>query len=191
MIAVGEEMDVEVDALLNPMTEPLGRAVGNALEVVESIECLEGGGPDDLRELVLDLAEKIAPLPREQLAAMLDDGSARRKFDEIVEAQGGRPAELPKLAEIHAAPLVRELPAADTGVIEGFDAGLVGQAALQLGAGRSRAADKVDFAVGFDRILKCGERVHQGDPLCRVHARTGVDYEMAAALLDQAVTIRP
>ncbi|MEM1085967.1 MAG: thymidine phosphorylase [Verrucomicrobiota bacterium] len=191
MIAVGKEMNVEVHALLNPMTEPLGRAVGNALEVIESIECLEGGGPDDLRKLVLDLAEKISPVPRKKLEQLLDDGSARRKFDEIVEAHGGDPADLPKLGQIHEAPLIREVLAPDTGTIEKFDAGLIGQAALQLGAGRSRASDAVDFAVGFDRLLKCGEHVHQGDPLCRIHARNLVDYEMAAAMLDQAVHIKP
>lgn len=191
MIAVGKEMGVDVQACLNPMSEPLGRAVGNALEVAESIDCLNAGGPDDLRALVLDLATAITTNSREELAAFLDDGSARAKFDELVTAQGGNPEELEKLTTIHKAPLILEVPAPDTGTVTAVDAGLVGQAALQLGAGRARAADDVDFAVGFDQLVKCGETIHQGAPLCRIHARTQVDFEMAEALLDQAIRIEP
>ena len=191
MIAVGKEMNVEVHAILNPMSEPLGRAVGNVLEVIESIECLEGGGPADLRKLVLDLAEKISPASRTELEALLDNGTARRKFDEIVSAHGADPNDLPKLEKIHKAPMIRELPAPDTGTIVQVDAGLIGQAALQLGAGRSRAADAVNFAVGFDQIVKCGEAIHQGNPMCRIHADNIIDLEMAAALLDKAFKIKP
>ncbi|MBB5352820.1 pyrimidine-nucleoside phosphorylase [Haloferula luteola] len=191
MIAVGAEMNVEVKALLNPMAEPLGRAVGNALEVIESLACLEGGGPSDLRDLVLDLAEAIAPISREELAQLLDNGSARAKFDDLVAAQGGDPATLPRLAEIHLAPIIREVPAPDTGTVVGLDAGFIGQAALQLGAGRTRAEDGVDFAVGFDQLVKTGERLHQGDPVCRIHARHPSDFDMAEALVLQALRIAP
>ncbi len=189
MIAVGAEMGVEVHALLNPMHEPLGRTVGNALEVIEALETLEGGGPVDLRKLTLDLAEKISPFPRPELERLLDDGAARAKFDEIVAAHGGNPADLPKLAEIHRAPIIRDFPAPDTGTVVQVDAGLVGQAALQLGAGRARASDGVDHAVGFDRFVKTGERIHQGQPLCRIHARTPVDFEIAEAMLEKAIRI--
>lgn len=191
MIAVGMEMGVEVKAILNPMSEPLGRAVGNALEVIESLECLDGGGPDDLRKLVLDLAEAIAPASRSELEALLDDGTARKKFDQLVAAQGVNPDDLPRLSEIHHADLILEIPAPDTGIVTRLDAGLIGQAALQLGAGRARADDGVDFAVGFDRLVKTGEHVHQGDPVCRVHARHKSDYDMAEALVLQALTIEP
>lgn len=191
MIAVGKEMGVEVHAVLNPMSEPLGRAVGNSLEVVESLECLDGGGPADLREIVLDLAEKIAGVSREELERLLDDGSARRKFDALVAAQGGNPADLPRLADIHRAPVIREVIAAAGGVVTKVDAGLVGQAALQLGAGRSKATDGVDFAVGFDRLVKCGEAIHAGQAVCRIHARTAVDFDMAEAMIEKAVQISP
>jgi pyrimidine-nucleoside phosphorylase len=191
MIAVGKEMGVEVHAVLNPMSEPLGRAVGNALEVIESLECLEGRGPADLRKLVLDLSEKIAPVSRKELERLLDDGSARRKFDEIVTAHGGNPDDLPKMAQIHHAPMIRDFPAPDTGTVLKVDAGLVGQAALQLGAGRARATDGVDHAVGFDHFVKCGEHIHQGHPLCRIHARTAVDFEIAEAMLEKAIRIVP
>jgi pyrimidine-nucleoside phosphorylase len=189
MIAVGKEMGVEVHAVLNPMSEPLGRAVGNSLEVIESLECLEGRGPADLRKLVLDLAGNISPVPRKQLERLLDDGSARRKFDEIVRAHGGDPADLPKLGQIHHAPLIRDFPAPCSGTVVEVDAGWVGQAAVQLGAGRSRASDSIDHAVGFDHLVKCGEHVHQGQALCRIHARTAVDFEIAESMLEKAIRI--
>jgi pyrimidine-nucleoside phosphorylase len=191
MVDVGREMGVEVSTLLNPMSEPTGRAVGNALEVIEAIECLEGGGPPDLRQLVLDLAEKIAGVSRAELERLLDDGTARRKFDELVSAQGGNPADLPRLAEIHRAPVIREMLSPMTGRVEKVDAGLIGQAALQLGAGRAKASDGVDFAVGLDRLVKVGESVHSGQPLCRIHARTAVDFDMAEAMLAKAVRVSP
>ncbi len=189
MVDVGREMGVEVSTLLNPMNEPTGRSVGNALEVVEAVECLEGVGPQDLRELVLDLSEKIAGVSRTDLERLLDDGSARRKFDELVSAQGGNPADLSDLAEIHRAPVIREMLSPMSGRVEKVDAGLIGQAALQLGAGRAKATDGVDFAVGFDRLVKAGESVHAGQPLCRIHARTAVDFDMAEAMLAKAVRV--
>lgn len=186
---VGREMGVEVRALLHPMSEPTGRAVGNALEVTEALACLDGGGPADLRTVVLDLSEAIAGVPRATLEKLLDDGSARRKFDALVAAQGGNPADLPRLAELHHAPIIREVPAPMGGVVRRVDAGLIGQAAVQLGAGRARASDGVDFAVGFDHLVKCGETVHHGQPLCRIHARTAVDFEMAEAMVEKAVAL--
>jgi pyrimidine-nucleoside phosphorylase len=189
MIAVGKEMDVEVHAILNPMSEPIGHAVGNALEVIEAIESLEGGGPADLRTITLDLAEKIAGVSRQALEKLLDDGSARRKFDELVAAQGGNPADLPRLAEVHRAPVIREVLAPITGRIEKMDAGLIGQAGLQLGAGRAKATDGVNFAVGFDQLVKTGDPIHAGHPVCRIHAQSAVDFDMAEAMLEKAVKI--
>lgn len=189
MIAVGKEMGVEVHAVLNPMDEPTGRTVGNVLEVIEALECLDGGGPADLRGIVLDLAGEIAGIPRAELERLLDDGGARRRFDQLVAAQGGNPADLPRLAEIHKVPLIREVIASAGGVVSRVDAGLVGQAALQLGAGRARATDGVDFGVGFDRLVKCGESIHAGQAVCRIHARTAVDFDMAEAMIEKAVKI--
>lgn len=189
MIAVGHEMGVEVHAVLNPMDEPTGRAVGNALEVIEALECLEGGGPSDLREAVLVLSEKIAGVPRAALERMIDDGSARRKFDELVTAHGGNPANLSRLGEIHRADIIREIISPIDGIIEKMDAGLIGQAALQLGAGRAKAGQGVDFAVGFDRLAKVGESTQAGHPIGRIHARTEADFEMAKAMIESAVKI--
>ena len=188
MIAVGKEMGVEVSALLNPMSEPTGRAVGNALEVTEAIECLDGKGPEDLRNVVMDLSEKIAGLPRAELSAMLDDGTARRKFDAMVARQGGSPEDLPRLAEIHKAPVIREVKATSSGKILSVDAGIIGQASLELGAGRAKAEDAVDFAVGFDRLVKCGEHVSQGDVIARIHARSEQAADRAEAAFRRAVS---
>ena len=189
MIAVGQQLGVEVLAVFNPMDEPTGRAVGNALEVIEALDCLDGGGPADLRACVLDLSVLLSGGPREMLEKLLDSGRARRKFDEIVAAQGGNPEDLLCLGAIHQAPLIREMLAASSGVIAKVDAGLIGQAAVQLGAGRAKACDGVDFAVGFDRLLKVGETIHAGHPLCRIHARSAADFDMAGALIAQAVVI--
>ena len=189
MVDVGREMGVEVHALLNPMREPTGRSIGNALEVTEALECLNGGGPTDLRALVLELAAAIAGVPQATLAGLLDDGSARRKFAELVAAQGGKPEDLTRLAVIHRAPIIREVHAPLGGVVCRVDAGLIGQATVQLGAGRARANDGVDFAVGFDRLVKCGETVHHGQPLCRIHARTAVDFEIAEAMVEKAIRL--
>jgi pyrimidine-nucleoside phosphorylase len=189
MIAVGREMGVEVSALLNPMSEPTGRTVGNALEVIEALECLEGEGPEDLRNVVLDLSERIAGKSREELAAMLDDGTARRKFDAMVARQGGDPDDLPRLAEIHKAPVIRDVKSTHSGRVLAMDAGMVGQASLELGAGRAKAEDSVDFAVGFDRLAKCGEDVSQGDVIARVHARSEDAAAKAEAALVAAARI--
>jgi pyrimidine-nucleoside phosphorylase len=183
MIAVGKEMGVEVSTLLNPMSEPTGRAVGNALEVIEALECLDGKGPEDLRSIVLDLSEKIAGLPRAELAALLDDGTARRKFDAMVARQGGKPEDLSRLADIHKAPVIREVKASHSGRLLAMDAGRIGQASLELGAGRAKAEDAVDFAVGFDRLAKCGEEISQGDVIARIHARS----EASAAKAEEAL----
>ena len=188
MIAVGKEMGVEVFAVLNPMSEPTGRTVGNALEVIEALECLDGGGPEDLRKVVLDLSETIAGVPRAALAAMLDNGTARRKFDELVLRQGGNPDDLPRLAEIHKTPVIREVKATASGQILSVDAGIIGQASLELGAGRAKAEDSVDFAVGFDRLVKSGEHVSQGDIIARIHARSERDADKAEHALGRAMS---
>jgi len=170
MQAVGEAMGVETKILYHPMDEPLGRSVGNALEVVEAIEVLEGGGPPDLREMTLDLAAEVSVASRDQLGQWLDDGTARAKLDELVNYQGGDPYDLKNLATIHAAPVVREIQAQSSGKVSKMDADTIGRTSLALGAGRSRAGDPVDFSVGFDRLVKVGEVVAAGDLIARVHA---------------------
>ena len=175
MREVGGAMGVETRVCYHPMDEPTGRTVGNALEVVEAIECLRGGGPEDLREIVLALAAEVSTAGREQLTGWLDDGTALAKFSELVEAQGGDPACLDDFAAVHPAPTVLEIRSPNSGVVTRVDAETVGRAANALGAGRDRAEDAVNPAVGFDRLVKVGEEIAAGDVIARVHAHRSAD----------------
>jgi pyrimidine-nucleoside phosphorylase len=187
MRSVGQGMGVKVSHRLSAMDEPLGRAVGNALEVAEAVETLQGGGPKDLVELTLDLAVEVAEAPREQLERWLADGSAWQKLIALVEAQGGDASALEKMATIHPAPIVQPFPAAEAGVVTKMDAGKLGRAALFLGAGRARAEDAIDFAVGFSKVKKVGESVEAGEALLQIHARSEEDPRRVLPLLKEAV----
>jgi pyrimidine-nucleoside phosphorylase len=189
MTSVGERMDVKLSLLLNPMDEPLGCAVGNALEVAEAVETLQGRGPNDLVELTLDLAAEVATAPRAQLACWLSDGSAWQKFIELVEAQDGDAPALDKIAAIHAAPIIHPLPASRGGEIKRMDAETIGRASLFLGAGRARSDDAIDFAVGFSRIRKVDESVQPNEPLLYVHARTDRALASVLPLLEKAIEV--
>jgi pyrimidine-nucleoside phosphorylase len=170
--AAGRDNGVETSFLLSPMDEPLGCTVGNALEVVEAVETLQGGGPPDFVNLTLDLCERVADSPRERLAGWLKDGTAWRRFVALVEAQGGDAAALEKLSDVHRAPLVEPLPAPRDGTVKRVDAGILGAAGVQLGAGRRKATDAIDPAVGFSGLRKTGDRVVAGEPLVFIHARS-------------------
>jgi pyrimidine-nucleoside phosphorylase len=171
MTEVGEFMGVRMSCLLSPMDEPLGHAVGNALEVAECVHILNGGGPGDLITLILDLAAQVLNASRDQLATWLADGTAWRKFVQLVEAQGGDASALEKMHEVHRAPVVQPLLADASGVIAKMDAEAIGRASVLLGGGRQKADDAVDFAVGFSEIRKVGQPVEQGEPLLMIHAR--------------------
>lgn len=190
LAAVADEVGLESHVRLTPMDEPLGRAVGNVLEVHEAVELLRGGGPPDTRALVLDLAESVAPVARSELEGLLADGSAWRRFRELVAAQGGDPDAAGRLGiDLGIAPLVRPIPAPQSGTVTRLDAGLIGRASVALGAGRRRATDTIDPTVGFDRLVKVGETVAAGEPVCRVHARRETDAEAAAEAVLAALTI--
>lgn len=189
MVDVGEEMGVQVSTHLTPMNEPLGHSVGNALEVREAVETLQGRGPADLVELTLTLAAEVANVPRETLARWLNDGTAWQKFIAMVEAQGGDASTLERITEVHRAEIEFVLPAARSGRLIRVDAGLVGRACVHLGAGRKQASDTVDFAVGCSEIRKTGSRVEAGAPILRVHARTEESLKEALPFLRDAVEI--
>ena len=137
MVAVGKSMGVDTRAILNPMDEPLGRAVGNALEVQESLETLRGDGPPDLVSLTLDLATEVATADRSQLETWLGDGTAYAKFQALVEAQGGDPATLDNFETQHPAPIIRDIPAPSGGTLTQLDADAVARASFNLGVGRA------------------------------------------------------
>ena len=186
MVAVGRGAGVETCAMLNPMDEPLGRTVGNALEVAECVEVLQGGGPRDLVELTLELAESLVPARKESLRARLQDGSAWEKFIAMVEAQGGDASALSKMGEIHRAPAIIEVVAPRDGTLTRLDALEIGRLSTELGAGRGKADDKIDFAVGVECLRKQGEKVAAGDPVLRVHSRVAVD---GGGIADRTITV--
>ena len=189
MTSVGESMGVKMSHLLSPMDEPLGRTVGNALEVAECVEILHGGGPDDLVKLILDLAEKVSTTPRSQLEQRLKDDSAWKKFVSLVYAQDGDATALEKMLDLHRAPYTQPLLAASGGRVTKMDAELIGRASVLLGAGRRKTGDAVDFAVGISGIKKIGEQVQAKEPLLIVHARGEESIRPIMPLLEKAVAI--
>jgi len=175
MREVGEAMGVTMRVCYHAMDEPTGRAVGNALEVVESIEVLRGGGPGDLRDLVITLASQVSLVDAGQLERWLDDGTAFAKFREMVACQGGDASSLDDFSRVHPAAVIREIRAPRSGVVSRVDAETVGRACIALGAGRSRADEAIDPAVGFDEIVKVGADVNAADLIARVHAANEED----------------
>jgi len=180
MVAVGHGAGVETHALLNPMDQPLGCTAGNALEVAECVEVLQGGGPKDLIDLTLNLGAKLVPTPREKLQQRLHDGTAWQKFVAMVEAQGGNAASLEKMREVHRAPVITDIPSPATGTLTKLDALEIGKLCVELGAGRAKAGDAVDFAVGMECLRKEGDAVVDGEPVLRVHGRLPVDVHVIA-----------
>jgi len=199
MVAIGNAMGKPTVALITLMDEPLGHAVGNAVEVAESIACLRGAGPADLMEVTLALgvemllladAARDAGEARARLNGVIADGSALAKFREIVAAQGGdaRVVDAPETM-MPAARLRRELRAARGGFVQAVTALEVALAALHLGAGRTRAEDAVDHAVGFTQLIKTGTPVSAGDVLAVIHANDEAKADAAEAMLRAAIHI--
>ena len=186
MVALGGEHGVRTSALLTGMDVPLGRAVGNAIEVEESLATLGGQGPADLTEVTLALAAEMLRLAGVDAdpSAALADGRALAKFEEMIAAQGGDLA-----APLPRASSVRTVTAPRTGWLDRLDARAVGVAAWTLGAGRARQEDPVDPAAGVLCLAKPGDRVEQGQPLLELHGSDPGRVARASQLLDQAVGI--
>jgi pyrimidine-nucleoside phosphorylase len=189
MTSVGELMGVKMTHLLTPMDEPLGRAVGNALEVAECVEILQGDGPPDVIKLVLDLAETVSETPRKQLEQRLNDDSAWKKFVSMVYAQDGDATALEKILDLHPAPAVQPWRAKASGKVKKMDAEIIGRVSILLGAGRHKAGDPLDFAVGISGIKKIGENVDLDEPVLFVHARNEPAIQSVMPLLEKAVEI--
>jgi pyrimidine-nucleoside phosphorylase len=189
MTKVGKLMGVKVSHLLSPMDEPLGRAVGNALEVAECVEILQGRGPTDVIDLVLDLAEQVSTASRAKLATWLSDGTAWRKFISLVYAQDGDSSSLEKITEVHRAPIIHPLLAQTSGTVKKMDAETIGRAALFLGGGRQTADNTIDFAVGLSGIKKIGEHVDGQEPLLFIHARDDRTLASVLPLLEKGIEI--
>jgi pyrimidine-nucleoside phosphorylase len=198
LVGIGEAAGCRTVALLTRMDRPLGRLVGNALEVAESIATLRGEGPADIRELVCLLGGEMLALTgvatsaeegRTRIGTALDDGSALARFRGLVEAQGGDvacvddPGQLPSASGRH---VVR---ARTSGVVTAIDAEDVGRASMRLGAGRAVAEDPIDPAVGLEVLKTVGDVVTQGDPLVELHFNDGSRLESAEVLIHEAYTL--
>jgi thymidine phosphorylase len=186
MVALGEEHQVRTRALLTRMDTPLGRAVGNAVEVEESVRALRGDGPADLMAVTLALARQMLALAGLDAdpAAAIKDGRALAAYRAMVTAQGGDPdAPLPQAA------YTRVLPAHADGWLTRLDALAVGTAAWRLGAGRARKEDQVSAAAGIICLAKPGEEVRAGQPVLELRADDQERFGPAFAALDGAVTI--
>ncbi|HEX8454660.1 MAG TPA: thymidine phosphorylase [Longimicrobium sp.] len=200
LVRIGEGAGRRTRAVLSSMREPLGRAVGNALEVREALETLNGGGPADLWALTLELGTHLMLLSGlassadeavRTLTALRDSGAAARRMEMLVEAQGGDPRVVARPDLLPAAPVVRTVAADADGWVAEADARTIAEAALQLGAGRLRKGDPVDPAVGIVVLARVGDRLAPGAPLAEVHARTDATAEAAEARLRDAFRLSP
>ena len=196
MIELGNRAGRRVACLLTDMDQPLGSAVGNALELVEARATLRGEGPPDLTELVLTASAHLLAFSdlgvderegRRRAEAAVKDGSALERYDRWIRAQGGDPSE----AALPRANIVRAVPATAGGHVQALRALPVGLAALRLGAGRTRKEDAIDHAVGIVCHRKRGDAVQLGEILAEVHARTDADAAVAADELLAAYELGP
>ncbi len=186
LVDTGVAMGKKVVALITNMDQPLGRAVGNALEVREALEILRGEGPADSRGLTLTLAERMLELVgvKANASTVLTNGAAFAKFERMVARHGGDLAAGLPVAE-HQIPL----PAPRPGYIAKADAEAIGRAALLLGAGRAKTTDAIDHAVGISDLKKVGEFVEQGEPLCVIHSNGRENETQLRAALDRAFAV--
>lgn len=200
LVALAEASGLTAAALLTTMDAPLGRAVGNALEVRECLEVLRGEGPEDLVTLCVELAavmlrlgERAASLDvgRTRARAALHDGSALAMFRAIVERQGGDVRVVDDASRLPTAPHIDVITASADGYVTALHAGLLGRASTHLGAGRARLEDAVDPAVGLVVRAPLGARVAAGEPILEVHSRAEVSRLAAWPLLTQAVQVGP
>lgn len=179
MVEIGELAGRETVAILSDMNQPLGHAVGNSLEVVEALDTLRGGGPDDFREHSLHVAAQMLLLGKraDDLAAArlmaeeaLDDGRGLAKFRDLIAAQGGDITYIDHPEKFPKADFIETVESPYSGSISQIHARIVGEAAVELGAGRAKKGDPIDHAVGFIIHHKVGDIVKVGDPLFTVHA---------------------
>lgn len=186
MVEIGRDAGRETVAFLTDMNQPLGFAIGNALEVKEAIETLSGNGPKDLEELVLQLASHMVVLAKKaanteqayaQLKEKLQNGEALQKFKEFVAAQGGDTSQIENPELLPTASSVIPVIATEAGYVEKIDALSIGIAAMKLGAGRATKEDTIDMGVGVVLNKKVGEAINEGDVLAYVHTNQADSQE--------------
>ncbi len=198
LVNIGRAAGVRTEAVITAMDAPLGRAVGNALEVAECIDVLKGGGPRDLIEVSVELTVRMLVLgrvatdradARRQVDAAIASGAGLDRLRRIIENQGGDPRVVDDPSRLPTAPERHLVRAERGGYVGSVDAGLVGRASVVLGAGRDRVEDPVDPAVGILVYGKPGDHVSAGDRLLELHYRDTARRDAAVALLAGAITV--
>lgn len=200
MTRVGRSMKRRCVALVTDMNQPLGDTVGTGLEVQEAIQLLKGEGPEDLKELVLKLGMEIVRLAgvagstlsaKQTVQRHLDDGTALKKFKEMVAAQGGDTSYIDDPQKFPVAKHVRKLPAPKRGYVHTINAAMIARGVSLLGAGRDGGAASIDHAVGVSEIKKVGAQVKQGEPLMMIHYNDEAKLESALEYFKAAYRLAP
>lgn len=191
LVATGKRMGVATTALLTDMNQPLGKMAGNAVEVQEAIAVLQGNGPADVRDLTIALGAEVMVSAKqsaslltasEQLARVLDDGSAHERFARMVAAQGGNLDAPRPIAE------ESQILAEQRGYLAAVDTEALGLAVIEMGGGRRKVGDQIDFSVGLQMLVRVGDVVGQGQPLVRVFSQSH-QCDAVAAMIRGALTI--
>jgi pyrimidine-nucleoside phosphorylase len=192
MVEIGRLAGCKTAALISDMNQPLGNAVGNALEVIEAIETLQGKGPEDFRDHVLEVASYMLMLAertpdvaaaRKLASETLGSGKAFEKFRELVAAQGGDLSYVDHPEKLPAAQWIETVNAPQSGYLSAINARVVGETSVAIGAGREKKGQPIDHAVGFVVYHKVGDYVEQGQPLFTIHANQEDDVAFARAEL--------
>jgi thymidine phosphorylase len=198
MVGIGRRMDKKVQALITDMSQPLGYAIGNALEVMEASQTLQNAGPADLTKLSIELAARMIYLgkkapsleeARRTAEKHLVDGSGYKKFKQVVAAQGGNAQALDKFELLPNATGMREVTSPRGGYVSIIDAEDIGTASNMIGAGRDKKDDAIDPAVGIILEVKVGEKVDAGSVLCRLYYTKEDHVEEAADMVEDAFRI--
>jgi pyrimidine-nucleoside phosphorylase len=198
MVGIGRRLDKRVQALITDMSQPLGYAIGNALEVMEVSQTLQNAGPADLTRLSLELAARMIFLgklaqsldeARETAQARLLDGSGYQKFKDVITAQGGNPQVLDRFDLLPNATGAQEITTTRGGYVSAIDAELIGQASSMVGAGRNTKEDSIDPAVGVILEVKVGHKIEADSILCRIYYTSDEHVAEAAELVEDAFRI--
>jgi pyrimidine-nucleoside phosphorylase len=198
MVAIGNHAGVRTEAFITDMEAPLGRAIGNANEIIECIETLKGSGPPEVADLVTRLASRMVVLggvetetaaATQRVTESLSSGAALRTFGRMIEAQGGDPRVLDDYGLLPSAPDRATFTAARGGFITAMRAEGIGRASNALGAGRDAVGDAIDHGVGIMVLARPGDQVREGQALLELHHRAGRGLAAALALIREAVSI--
>ena len=198
MIDIGRKAGRKMVAVISDMSQPLGRAVGNALEVEEAVQVLKGGGPEDLRQLCLELAGEMIRIGgraesfeegKETARQVLSDGRALEKFRQMVRRQGGDDRIVEEPERMGSSRYSRDVLAGRTGFIAEMAAQEIGRASQHLGAGRLRKEDEIDFTAGIRMYVRIGDSVQEGDVLATLYGADSRRLEEAEIILEAAIRI--